>query len=198
VPADTSINDESLNVVRQVVSAFTRLQIPYAVGGSIASTVLGRPRLTLDADISVEPFGGKETQLISALGADYYVSAPAIAEALARHASFNIVHTRTGFKIDVFVKKDRPFDDSLMARRAPATLSDAPEQPLFFVSAEDIILVKLEWYRLGGEISDRQWQDVLGVLKVQAGRLDETYLNYWAADLKVSDLLTRAQAEART
>src|SRR5207245_260533 len=157
----TSLNDENLQIIREVVSAFTLLQIPYAIGGSIASTVLGKPRLTLDADISVEAFVGKEVSLVSCLGSKYYISPAAIAEALQNHSSFNIIHTTSGFKVDVFVLKDRAFDRSLMARRTALALADAPQQPINFVTAEDIILLKLEWYRLGEESSDRQWQDIL-------------------------------------
>jgi hypothetical protein len=189
--------DENLVITRKVVAVFAQLQIPYALGGSMASSAHGTPRFTQDADLTVEPFEGKEDQLIASLGPDYYLSREAIAEALFRRSSFNIINFREGFKVDVFIRKERAFDHSLMARSAPKILPDVPEQPIVFVSPEDIILLKLEWYRIGNETSDRQWSDVLGVLKAQLGKLDETYLDQWAKDLGVSDLLTRARQEAR-
>jgi hypothetical protein len=190
--------DENLGVIREVAAVFTRLEIPYALGGSLASSLLGKPRMTLDADVCVEPFPGKEPEFLAAFGPDYYLSAAAVAEALRSHTSFNIIHPRSGFKVDVFIRKPRAFDQAVLRRRAAQTLPDAPEQPLVFVSAEDIVLFKLEWYRLGNESSDRQWGDILGVLQVQAGHLDEAYLEHWANELRVGDLLARARQEAQT
>jgi hypothetical protein len=187
---------ETLQVIREVAAAFDRLAIPYAIGGSIASSVLGLPRYTQDADFTVEPFPGREAELVARFGTDYYLSLPAVERAVRERSSFNIIHTTRGFKVDVFVRKERRFAQEVLSRRAPTPLPDAPEQPLFFVSPEDVILLKLEWFRLGGETSERQWGDLLGVLKVQADKLDRGYLDRWATDLGVSDLLSRAQEEA--
>lgn len=98
--------------------------------------------------------------------------------------------------MDVFICKERPFDRVQFQRRVEQLLATDPEQTAFMSTAEDIILAKLEWYRLGSEISDRQWRDILGVLKVQAGRLDLDYLRLWAKELNVSDLLQRALKES--
>jgi hypothetical protein len=185
---------ENLDVLQQVVSAFTALGIPYALGGSLASSLLGKPRFTQDGDISVPPFPGKEEALAAYFGESYYVSLAAVQEAVRNRSSFNVIHWPTGFKVDVFVCKDRPFDRLFMTRRRPITLPDRPGQTIDIVSAEDIVLLKLEWYRLGGEASERQWSDVLGVLEVQGDHLDNDYLDRWAADLKLTDLLKRARA----
>jgi hypothetical protein len=106
------------------------------------------------------------------------------------------VNTRIGFKVDVFIRKDRPFDQSVMQRRRRVPLPDSPDQTLSLVTPEDIILLKLEWYRLGGESSDRQWGDVLGVFQVQAEKLDQAYLDRWAKELRVTDLLERVRRES--
>jgi hypothetical protein len=191
-------NLSNLRGVREVIAVFDRLGIPYALGGSFASSLHGIDRYTRDADITVEPFPGKEQQLAASFGPAYYLSVSAIQEAVRRRSSFNIINTSTGFKVDVFVRKDDPFEQSAMERRTAVTMPDVPEQPIFLHSPEDTILFKLKWYRLGNETSDRQWGDILGVLQVQAGTLDEAYLDRWAADLKVRDLLERARQESRT
>jgi hypothetical protein len=191
-------NEENLPVVRAVISALVSLGIPYALGGSWASSLLGKMRFTHDADITVEPFPGKEEAFCAAFGEEYYVSVPAVQDANRRRSSFNVIHTPSTFKVDVFVRKERPFEQSVMSRRQLQILADAPQEPVQFVSPEDIILLKLEWYRLGNEISERQWSDILGVMEVQGGRLDQAYLDHWAAQLGVADLLTRARRESVT
>ena len=189
---------DNLKELRRVISALRDLQIDYALGGSMASSLLGIPRFTQDADLMVEPFEARESLLASSFGSDYYVSVPAIVEAIARRRSFNVIHTSTGFKADLFVRRDRPFEISAMHRRVAVELPDAPNEPIHVLSAEDVILFKLEWYRLGGEVSDRQWNDILGLLNIQAGRLDRTYLQHWASELNVSDLLARVVQDAGT
>jgi hypothetical protein len=186
----------NLREIRLLVRIFAALQVRCAIGGSVASSIHGIERFTRDADISVEPFPGKEEAVAAALGPEYYVSLGAIKDAVRDHASFNIINTATGFKIDVFVRKDVPFEKSVLQRRLEVALPDEPAQPLPIYTAEDIVLFKLRWYRQGEETSEQQWQDVLGVIKVQAGRMDEAYLDRWAADLGVSDLLARARQES--
>ncbi len=187
---------DNLRVVREVIAALDSLGIAYALGGSLASGIHGITRYTSDADVSVEPFEGLEGRFVASFGPDYYVSLDAVRQALRDRSTFNIINTSMGFKVDVFVRKDRSFERSLMRRKVFAAMADAPDRPISVVSAEDSILLKLEWYRLGGETSERQWLDVLGVLRVQAGRLDEAYLDLWAAELGVADLLADARREA--
>lgn len=187
-------NKENVAVVQEVVAVLDRLGIRYAVGGSWASSLFGKPRLTHDADITVEPFPGTEVAFCDSFGEDYYVSLAMIQDAIRRRSSFHIIHWSSGFKVDLFVRKDRPFDASMLARRRSHSLSEG--QTLTLVSPEDVILLKLELYRLGGETSERQLEDVRGVLQVQAGKLDRAYLDHWAADLGVSDLLQRAYEES--
>jgi hypothetical protein len=187
---------EHQRVILEVMSAFERLGIACAVGGSLASSVHGVPRYTQDADVTAAPFPGKEAALVGQFGSDYYVDLGAVSQAVRGRSSFNIIHLPSGFKVDVFIQKARPFDQNLLQRSVPRTDLDPAGHPIAVLSPEDIILHKLEWYRLGGEISDRQWNDLLGVLKVLAGRLDDAYLDQWAANLGVSDLLVRARQEA--
>jgi hypothetical protein len=182
--------------VRAVMKCFRRLSVSCALSGSLASSIHGIPRFDLNADLAAEPFPGQSAAFVQSFGPNYYVSLPAVQDAIRRRASFNLIHLPSGFKVDVFVRQDRPFDQSALQRRIPVPAPDAPGETIDVVSPEDIILFKLEWYRLGGETSDRQWGDVLGVLRVQAGRLDDAYLGRWAVDLGVADLLAKARAEA--
>jgi hypothetical protein len=189
---------ESKGVVEHVVAVLEALGIEYALGGSLASSIHGVNRNTVDADITVVPFPGKEVALTNSLGTEYYVSLDAVRRAVRERSGFNIIQTLVGFKIDIFVAKDRPFERSVMQRRQPFTPSGPDARPIFVVSPEDVILLKLEWYRLGNEISDRQWTDVLGVLRIQGDRLDLDYLRHWATEIGVGDLLARAREEAGT
>ena len=186
---------DSLKELRRVTGILVSLQIDYALGGSMASSLLGVPRFTQDADLMVEPFGGRESLLARSFGPDYYLSEAAIVEANHRRRSFNVISFTTGFKADLFVRKDRPFEITAMRRRLAIEIPDAPGETIFVLSPEDIILFKLEWYRLRGEVSDRQWTDVLGLLKIQSERLERSYLRHWASELHVGDLLLRAESE---
>jgi hypothetical protein len=185
-------NPEDIAVVRQFTEIIERLGIAYAVGGSMASSVYGEVRFTQDADITVEPFGAKSNQLFAALKDSFYISRSAMKQALEESGSFNVIHLTSAFKIDVFIRKDRPFDRQMLARRRQIKLSDA-HSPFAVVSPEDIILLKLEWFRDGGRTSERQWNDVLGIIRVQGKNLDTNYLEKWADVLGVSELLHKVQ-----
>jgi hypothetical protein len=192
---EPAVDIQCLRDLRAVTDVFVRLQVPYAVGGSVASSVFGIDRYTRDADITVEPFPGKETELVAAFGPEWYVSLAAVQEAIRQRSTFNIINTSSGYKVDVFIRKDEAFEQSALARRCPLPLPDAPGQQVYLHAPEDIVLFKLRWYRLGNESSEQQWKDVLGVLQVQAGKLDEGYLDRWAMEIGVADLLARARAE---
>ena len=188
---------ESVSVLMSVVSVFERLHIPYLIGGSMASALYGVARSTLDADIVADIRQDQVSALVAALGEDFYADDQMIRGAIEHRGSFNLIHLTTMFKVDVFIRKDRPFDQMQFERRVEQIIATEPEQKVFITSAEDIILAKLEWYRLGNEISDRQWRDILGVLKVQAGWLDTDYLRQWADELGIGDLLQRALKESQ-
>ncbi|MFO0967532.1 MAG: hypothetical protein U0793_18390 [Gemmataceae bacterium] len=180
----------NLAVLAEVLAVFDHLDILYALGGSMASSVHGIPRFTQDADITVRPFPGKEETLTAAFGPDYYVSLPAIQDAVRTRGSFNIINTREGFKVDVFIAKDDPFEQEAMRRRIAVPLLEG--KAVFIQSPEDVCLFKLRWYRLGGETSEQQWKDVLGVMQTLGTALDIDYLRHWAPRLGLDDLLTKA------
>ncbi|GMV19412.1 MAG: hypothetical protein HS104_20915 [Polyangiaceae bacterium] len=187
---------DPLLVVGLLVRAFDELGIRYVVGGSVASSVYGVPRSTQDVDVVAELFGKHVDPFVAALRDDFYVDADMIRDALARQSSFNVVHLKTMFKADVFVFKRDPWMTSEMNRARVETL-DSEGGPLTvrFASPEDTLLHKLVWYRLGNEISERQWGDVRGIVEIQGERLDRGYLATWSGPLGVADLLERALSD---
>jgi len=185
-----------IEVVLQVIEVLDRLGVPYLIGGSFASAAHGVARATMDADLIAELRPEHAEPLTHALQDTFYVDVAAIQEAILRHSSFNLIHLETMFKVDVFIPRRRAFERSQFARRVRQVVATEPERLAYVASAEDIVLAKLEWYRLGGEVSDRQWQDVVGVLRVQRGGLDLAYLRHWATELGVADLLEKALSEA--
>jgi hypothetical protein len=188
---------EHIVPIKLVTRTFDDLNIRYAIGGSFASSIHGQARYTQDADITVEPFQGKERLFALRFpAAEYYVDEGMIRDAITRRASFNVLHLLTGFKIDIFIQKDRSFDREVLSRRIRTQVFGESEGEFGLITPEDIILVKLEWYRLGGEISDRQWNDILGVMKTQGNRLDAAYLDHWSAEIGVRDLLDRVRQQA--
>ena len=187
---------EPLLVVARIVAVFDELSVPYVVGGSLASSVYGIPRATQDVDLvadlrleHVEPF---TASLIN----EFYVDADMATDAIKRRASFNVVHLATMFKADIFVpNRDSWTREEL--KRARSEQFDVAEKSVTirFASPEDTLLHKLVWYKLGNEISERQWRDVLGIMKVQGERLDNSYLDTWADAIDVVSLLDRARSE---
>jgi len=187
---------ELLAAVARVVKAFEKLGVDYLVGGSVASSVFGEPRQTVDADLLACLLGRHAEPLVKELGGEFYADLPAISAAIQNQGSFNLIQLETMSKVDVFVSWRSPFGQSQLSRRAKKSVGEVTPLELYFASAEDTVLAKLDWYRKGGEISDRQWRDLLGVLKVQAGALDQEYLKHWASELGVTELLRRALDEA--
>ncbi len=190
------MQNEPIEVTLKVTGIFEELGVPYLIGGSLASTLYGMVRTTQDSDIVAEMRLEHLRPFVMALHDEFYVDDEMIAESIQQHSSFNIIHRETMFKVDVFVPQPRPFLQSQLARAQKQTFAFETEISARFASPEDTILAKLEWYYIGGEVSERQWRDILGVLKVRADALDLDYLRKWASELKVSDLLERAIQQA--
>lgn len=189
---------DALAAVTPVVEALEQLGIRHHIGGSLASSAYGVPRASADVDVVAELRPEQVDALVAHLQDAYYVEPESVREAVLRRRAFNVIHLETMIKVDVFVPEERPFDQQELSRARPHTLDVAEDARAFFVkSPEDLVLRKLDWYRAGGEVSERQWSDVIGVLKVQEERLDQEYLAYWAAELELVDLLERALAQAK-
>jgi hypothetical protein len=190
------VQNEPIEVTLKVTDVFEKLGIPYLIAGSLASTLHGMVRTTQDSDIVVEMRLEHLQAFVLALQDEFYIDEEMIAESIQHNSSFNIIHRETMFKVDVFIPRPRPFLQAQLDRAQRKTFSFETEMGAKFASPEDTVLSKLEWYRMGGEVSDRQWRDILGVLKTRAGELDLEYLRNWAAELHVSDLLERALKDA--
>ena len=186
-----------LQALDPVVRAFEELGIPYQIGGSVASSAYGIARATLDVDLVADLSDLHINALVQALHDAYYIDEDRVRDAVSRRGSFNVIHLETMIKVDVFVLKSRPYDRAAFARGRLERLSeDEATRPHYLAAPEDVVLNKLDWYRQGGGVSDRQWNDVLGVLKVQQFSLDLAYLRHWAEALALSDLLQRALQES--
>lgn len=187
-----------LSALEPVVRALEELGVRYFVGGSLASAAHGVPRASIDADVIAELGREQVTPLVARLAGAYYLDEERAREAVQTRRSFNLIHLGTMFKVDLFVARGRAFDEQALERARPQALDDAPGARRFLVaSPEDTILAKLEWFRAGGEVSERQWADVVGVLKTLQPDLDHRYLDHWAAVLGVSDLLEQARGESQ-
>jgi hypothetical protein len=186
---------EPIAVTLQVVDALEQVGANYMIGGSLASTIHGVVRTTLDTDIVADLSLRQAQPFADLLTGAFYLDVGAIREAIHQRGSFNVIHLATMFKVDVFIPKGRPYDRQQLGRRQSWIADRDSGRTIYVASPEDTILTKLAWYRLGDEVSERQWRDTLGVLVVQGDRLDLTYMRHWAAALGVSDLLERALRE---
>jgi len=190
------MNGEQTDVNLIVARAFDELRIPYFLGGSMASSVHGIYRATNDADFVADFHIEHVSPFVARLGKGFYAHEPAILEAVFQQRSFNVIHQNTMLKVDVFVMKPDRFSQSQMQRRMLLPIDPAASASLYIASPEDTILSKLDWYRQTDCTSERQWKDIVGVLKTQGARLDRSYLADWAERLKLCDLLQRALEEA--
>jgi len=187
---------DAITVTVQVTKVLEKLGVSYFIGGSLASTLYGMVRTTQGSDVIANLRIEHLVPFTHALEGEFYLDDEMIANAIIRRSSFNIIHRESMSKVDVFIPQESNFIQMQFARARMENLSSGPETTAMVASPEDILLAKLEWYRLGGEVSERQWRDVQGVLKVQTGALDIDYLYEWASELKIADLLQRALKES--
>ena len=180
---------DPLGVALMVTAVLDRLGVAWTVGGSLASSVAGEPRSTIDVDIVAALKPGHVPALVHALEPEFYLNPAALNRAVTDRRSANLIHYGSQVKIDLFVVGGTPVDALQLSRRRAVDLGG---RRLYVHPPEDILLQKLRWYRQGGEVSDRQWRDVVGIVRVQGPRLDRAYLEEQATTLGVRDLLERA------
>ena len=186
-----------LAAVEPIAKTFDRLGVLYYIGGSVASSAYGIARATLDVDIVSDLKLQNVKSLVEMLEMDYSIDEEMILDAIQRRSSFNLIHLETMLKVDIFIAEDSPYSREAFRRKRKETLDEEKETAEFYLaSCEDIILSKLEWFRKGGGVSERQWNDVLGVIKIQGDLLEMEYLVRWAAELGISELLEKAFSDA--
>jgi hypothetical protein len=177
-----------LGVADAVMSTLEELGVKCRIVGLVASSKLGILRATFDVDILAELKHEHASALKSQLAETFYLDEELILEAIEHRSSFNLIHLETMLKVDVFISKNRPYDQVTLER----AFKDDPR----YITAEDSVLGKLEWFRAGDETSDRQWNDILGLIRVQQDELDLEYARRWATEINVLDLLEKAVKEA--
>lgn len=183
-----------LRLTLGLMDTLERLGVPCVLVGSLGTSYFGLPRATIDSDVLADLREEHVQPLYVAVREEFYLD-PAMAHwAIAHRSMFNLVHFDTSFKIDVYVLGESEFDRLEFGRRMRVDFGEAGEADV--ATPEDLILSKLRWYRMGNEISERQWADVLGVLRVRGDALDWSHLRKWAARLGVADLLETASADA--
>jgi hypothetical protein len=186
-----------LDAIKPFINTLNSLNIPHYISGSIASSLYGIARATMDIDLVADIKQNQVPKLVSLLSDLYYVDEDTVNDAISQKSSFNLIHLSTMIKIDVFIHKSDPYNSSALDRKLVDRLIEEDENSdYYFASPEDIILNKLRWYDMGERVSERQWSDILGVIKVQAESLDIEYLEKWANYLGLSSLLKGAINEA--
>jgi hypothetical protein len=183
---------ETRQALEPLVNTLQTLNVSYRVVGSVASSVQGLVRATLDIDIVADVQAKHISTLTAQLKNSYYLDPEMMTEAVQRGSSFNLIHLETIIKIDVFILGKRDYDRSSFARERLETLDDLQ---LSFKTPEDIILGKLEWFEKTDRTSDRQWRDVVGLMKTR-NDLDLAYLQQWASELGILELLEKAIKES--
>jgi hypothetical protein len=171
---------------------FDALGVRWLVGGSVASSILGLPRATLDIDLVADLRGVHVSALYDALNAEYYVDRDTMRWAVSTRRSFNAIHQASMIKVDVFCAGDDPLSRGELDRREFFDL-EVGRVPI--CSSEDIILQKLVWWREAGG-SERQWRDAVGVVQIRGPRLDHGYIDRHAAELDLVDLVARLFEDA--
>jgi hypothetical protein len=167
------------DVLLRITTALDRSGIGYMLTGSFASAHYGAPRSTQDIDLVIEATAAQLRAFVDALsGNEYYADLDSALEAHRRQSMFNVIDLATGWKIDLIIRKSRAFSQEEFRRRQRVSLHDVP---LFVASAEDVLISKLEWAKLGQ--SRRQIEDAAAILRVRWDALDHTYLAKWIGEL---------------
>jgi hypothetical protein len=197
VPSDDEppARTDPVDVALRVADAFERCGLRYVLGGSLASSINGEPRSTLDVDMMVDITESAVGCVIEHLGSEFHAEPEGFLRAIRARTSVNVVHLATATKVDLFIMGALPIEGTQMQRRRKVEVAGRAGAQLYVYTAEDILLQKLRWYKLGGSVSDRQWRDILGILMVQGLGLDMPYLQASAAEIEVDGLLDHALRE---
>jgi hypothetical protein len=167
-----------------VIDILEKLRIPYMIGGSVAAIAYGEARLTLDMDVVIDMNKEQAKQFADSFGQEYYVNLDSILEAMRTRGHFNIIQSEKGIKVDFYLLKDEVFDQEEFLRKRREAFDEKREA--VFAAPEDVILKKLEWYKMGE--SQKHIDDIKGVLRISGGKLDMPYIEKWALKIGVQDI----------
>lgn len=187
-----------LEVVADALQRLEALGLKPLIGGSFASSAWGQPRQTHDLDVSAHITSDQTEAIVRAFEDDFMVNRAELEYALENPrwpATFQLLHYDTSFKIDVFLSEDDEYDRSAEKRARAVEL--LPGLVVRYVSAEDIVLMKLRWFELGNRVSDRQWNDLVQVIEIQGEAFDREFLLHWAEHFGLRELALEALSEAR-
>ena len=179
-----------------IINVFDDMGISYYLCGTLASSAYGLSRTTQDIDLVSDISIDHVNSFVEKLKEKYFIDAEMIRDAIKSETSFNLIHLDTMFKIDIFILKEDPYSKTSFNRIQEDSLDQGKDSLKIFISSpEDVILSKLIWFKLGSEISERQWLDILGVIKIQGDNLDKEYLIQWSKQRDIYDLLRKAFKE---
>ena len=188
---------DAVDVALLVGRALEAAGVRYFLGGSLASSMQGEPRSTNDIDLVIDMREAQVAALVSALGPDFSVDEEALCASLRQGIAANLFYLPLFIKVDLMPRGAAAFDESEFARRQSVAVG--PDGAALWVkTAEDSVLRKLWWFEQGGRVSDRQWRDVVAILRASGARLDGGYLSAWSAPLGVAELLEAARREAES
>jgi hypothetical protein len=170
-------------IFAEVLAILESLEIPYMIGGSVAAIAYGEPRLTLDMDVVIDLNSKQASLLAKSFGPEYYVNLESMREAIATHGHFNIIQSECGVKVDFYILKQDDYNLQQFQRRKSESFDE--NRQAIFSSPEDIILKKLEWYKMGE--SEKHLTDIAGILKVSRDKLNFDYIDKWATQIGVAD-----------
>lgn len=190
------VNQDTIQAAGEIAEVFRGLGVPYMIGGSVASTLWGEPRLTLDVDFVAKLEQVHAEPLVMVLGESWYADLSSIRGAIERNASFNLIRLSRMVKVDVFVPPDEGLHASKWERVRYETLTPDSAARVAVTSPEDIVLQKLDGFRRGGGVSENQWRDVTALLRIRGELLDDEYLDHWALRMDLSESLARARRDA--
>jgi len=183
-----------LDLIVDLARLLEEIDVPYVTDGSVASSLVGEPRSTIDIDSAVDLNDQNLEVLVRRVRPTFYVPETDAARAVREKDSFNIIHSDAALKVDFFVLGHGTLDVNQIDRRVRVKVPTEPAAHLWITSPEDQVLRKLDWYRTGGEDSDRQMRDVVAILRINHERLEDHYIATTADAVGLSELLTRARA----
>lgn len=179
-------------VFERVLSALEATGISCMLTGSFASSYHGAPRATQDIDLVINPTAEQISSFVRLLPRDeFYVDEGAALEAVRSEGQFNVIDLHTGWKVDLIIRKSRPFSREEFARRTAAEV-EGVELPV--ATPEDILIAKMEWARMGQ--SARQIEDAAKMLRVRSKQVDWEYLERWVQELRLQEEWAMVQKAA--